>query len=178
MSLFKSIDAQQAKAWLDNQDAVIVDVREPEEYATMHIAGATLIPLGQLTQDKLPTLNNNKKLIIHCQLGKRGSMACEKLLQQDPSLELYNLEGGIIAWQRAGLHVETAKCEMLPLARQVQVTIGSGVLLGLVAGYFVHPAFLLVSAFLGFGLVWSGVTGSCRLAQLLSKMPWNNSNKT
>lgn len=105
MPTVKSIDAKTAKEWLDKQEAVIIDVREPGEYAESHIAGATLIPLGVITKEKLPELEQ-KKLIIHCKLGRRGVAACEKLLQSDPNLDIYNLEGGIQSWMQAGLKVE------------------------------------------------------------------------
>ena len=102
MTMVKSVDAQTAKIWLTKQQAIIVDVREPEEYATSHINGSTLIPLGLVEKNKLPA-SENKKIIIHCHSGKRSHMACEKLLAEDPNLDLYNLEGGILAWQQAGL---------------------------------------------------------------------------
>ena len=105
MPTIKNIDVQTAHDWLKNDEAVLVDVREPGEYDLMHIAGARLIPVGIINHDILPELQS-RKLIIHCQLGKRGGMACEKLLQDNPALEVYNLEGGIIAWDNAGLKVE------------------------------------------------------------------------
>lgn len=105
MQPIKSIDAQQAKVWLDNQEAMIIDVRELAEHQEVRIDGSLLIPVGTITTAKLPDLQN-KKLIIHCKLGKRGSMACEKLLQENPNLEVYNLEGGITAWIDAGYAVK------------------------------------------------------------------------
>ena len=105
MQSIKSITAQQAKEWLDNHEALIVDVREPAEHQEVCIAGSFLIPVGAITTAKLPDLQN-KKLIIHCKLGKRGGLACEKLLQENPALEVYNLEGGITAWIDAGYAVK------------------------------------------------------------------------
>lgn len=105
MQPIKSVNAQQAKVWLDNHEAMIVDVREPGEYQEVRIEGSLLIPVGTITTAKLPDLQN-KKLIIHCKLGKRGSMACEKLLQENPTLDVYNLEGGITAWMDAGYAVK------------------------------------------------------------------------
>lgn len=97
----KSIDAKTAHDWLAEGEAILIDVREPKEYDAMHIPGATLLPLGSLTATALPAVGD-KKIIIHCQLGKRGSMACEKLLNTP---EVYNLEGGIMAWAHAGFEV-------------------------------------------------------------------------
>lgn len=105
MSDIKLIDVATAKAWLDEGIAIFVDVREPGEYAIAHIPGATLMPIGTLNMNTLPQVKN-KKIIIHCQFGKRGSQACEKLLQMNPTLEIYNLAGGLAAWQQAGFYVE------------------------------------------------------------------------
>lgn len=105
MQAIKSITAQQAKEWLDNHEALIIDVREPAEYQEVRIDGSHLIPVGAITAAKLPDLQN-KKLIVHCKLGKRGSIACEKLLQENPALEVYNLDGGITAWIDAGYAVK------------------------------------------------------------------------
>lgn len=105
MKPIPSITAAQAKDWLDHHEAVIVDVREPGEYQEMRIEGSVLIPVGTINVSALPELKN-KKLIIHCKLGKRGGVACEKLLQENPSLDVYNLEGGITAWADAGYPVK------------------------------------------------------------------------
>lgn len=102
--MVKSVDAVTAKHWLDQNEAVIIDVREPEEYESIHIEGAKLIPLGTLNVDQLPELSG-KKLIVHCMLGKRGGKACELLFASNPQLDIYNLEGGITAWENAGLKV-------------------------------------------------------------------------
>jgi rhodanese-related sulfurtransferase len=173
MSTIKSIDAKTAKEWLDKHEAIIIDVREPGEHAAIHIVGATLIPVNMIDENKLPKFHN-KKFIIHCQLGKRGAMACEKLLRNNPTLDVYNLEGGIEAWEKAGFSVEKSHKMFLSIERQVQTTIGSGVLLGLILGYFLHPGFLFLSAFFGAGLLFAGLTGSCGLAILMAKMPWNS----
>lgn len=101
----KSIDARLAKEWLDQNEAVIVDVREPGEFAEMHIEGATLLPVGTINLSQLAA-QEDKKIIIHCKLGKRGSIACEKLLAENPDLDVYNLEGGISAWMDAGFAVK------------------------------------------------------------------------
>lgn len=92
-----SVDAKTLKNWLDKEEAVLVDVREPAEHQEHNIACATLIPLATVTKKSLPEFKG-KKLVVHCLGGKRSMSACEKLVKEDPSLELYNLEGGINAW--------------------------------------------------------------------------------
>lgn len=172
MSTIKSIDAKTAEKLFSKNEAVIVDVREPGEYEAIHIKGAQLIPVDVIENDKLPDLNN-KKLIIHCHSGRRGETACKKLLSNNPDLDVYNLEGGITAWAKAGLKVEKSDKAYISIERQVQITIGSGVLLGLILGYFIHSGFLFISGFFAAGLLFAGITGSCGLAIAMSKMPWN-----
>jgi rhodanese-related sulfurtransferase len=168
----KNIEAKTLKKWLDKNEAIIVDVREPAENKAECIKQARLISLGEIKKDKLPDING-KKLVIHCLSGKRASSACEKLLKEDPSLEIYNLEGGINAWKESGFKVESSGKFFLPLDRQVQLTIGLSVLIGSILAYFVNPYFNFLTGFFGLGLTFAGLTGFCGLAMLMAKMPWN-----
>ena len=106
--------------------SAVIDVREPGEYASGHIAGSRNGPPGSLTESLLP----------------------------DGPLERF-----------AGAP--------LPLMRQVQITAGSLVLLGLTLATFVAPAWILLSWFAGAGLVFAGFSGFCGLALLLARLPWN-----
>ena len=167
----KQIDVKTAKQWLDSGEAVLIDVREPAEHASQKIEGAKLHPLGSICCESLSAMN--KKILIHCHKGARGSSACQKLLAEDAGIEVYNIEGGIEAWLQAGLPVESGKKKVLPLDRQVHLSIGLAVLIFSLLGYFVNPAFALGAAFFGAGLVNAGLTGWCGLAKLVAKMPWN-----
>lgn len=102
----KNVDAKTLKEWLDRGEALVVDVRNPDEYENASIPGTTLIPVAELSKKALPNIRG-KKLVMHCQLGKRGGKACEKLLAEDPNLEVYNLEGGISTWISAGYPIKT-----------------------------------------------------------------------
>ncbi len=165
------INAHTAKQWLDAQEAILIDVREPAEHDAQKIPGAALQPVGSICCGELPA--TDKKILIHCQKGARGNNACQKLLAENDALEVYNIEGGIEAWQKAGLPIEGGGKKMLPLDRQVQLTIGLSVLIFSLFGYFVNPAFALGAAFFGAGLTNAGLTGWCGLARLMAKMPWN-----
>jgi len=171
MSL-KTVDAKTLKNWLDRGEAVLIDVREPAEHTAQNIQCATLLPLSGISLSALPP-HTGKKLVIHCRKGGRGASACEKLLAEDPNLDLYNLEGGIEAWNAAGLTVASSGTFFLPLDRQVQLVIGVCLLAGSALAYYVHPLFILLSAFFGAGLTFAGLTGFCGLAMLIAKMPWN-----
>jgi rhodanese-related sulfurtransferase len=173
----KTIDAKTLKSWLDNNEAVLVDVREPAEHAAENIKGATLLPLGNVSKSALPPCAG-KKLVIHCRKGGRGGSACQKLLAEDPSLDIYNLEGGIEAWNAAGLTVASSGKAFMPLDRQVQLTIGLLLIIGSTLGYFLTPAFLLLTCLIGVGLTVAGATGFCGLALVMAKMPWNQVKTT
>lgn len=149
-----------------------VDVREPAEHAAERIEGAHLLSLPKVRAVSLPE-HTGRRLVIHCLRGGLGLQAREKLLSEDPSLEIYNLEGGLGAWRVAGFPVKKSGSFFLPLDRQVQLTIGLCVLAATALAYFVDPAFLLFAAVIGAGLTVAGLTGFCGLARLLARMPWN-----
>lgn len=83
------------------------------------------------------------------------------------------LDGGLNAWEKAGLPVETNADAPLEIMRQVQIAAGSLVLIGVLLGFLVAPAWFGLSAFVGAGLTYAGVTGFCGMARLLMLMPWN-----
>lgn len=168
----KTVDCKTLKKWLENNEAILVDVRTGAEHKSQNIKEAKSIPLDEICKNKLPN-HLGKKLVIHCQKGKRGGAACEKLLQEDPDLEIYNLEGGLDAWQQVGQEVKSSGKKILPLERQVQLVIGLGVFLSGLLGYFVNANFSLLAAIFGLGLTFAGLTGFCGLALLIGKCPWN-----
>lgn len=102
----KTVDVTTAKQWLDKNQAILIDVREPAEYASQKIAGAALHPVGSISVNSIP--QTDKKILIYCQKGARGSNACQKLMTENEALEVYNIEGGIDAWQQAGLQTESS----------------------------------------------------------------------
>jgi rhodanese-related sulfurtransferase len=83
------------------------------------------------------------------------------------------VEGGTLAWNEAGLPVERGPVKVISLERQVRMTAGSLVLSGILLGSLVHRGFFGLSAFVGAGLVFAGITDFCGMGLLLSKPPWN-----
>ena len=168
----KNIDAKTLKNWLDNDQAILIDVRQPAEHRSQKINKSTLIPLDEICKEKLPEIGN-KKLVIHCQGGKRSLSACQKLLNENLGIEIYNLEGGINSWCSSGCNLEAKSNNFLPLDRQVQLTIGILTIFSVLLGFFVNINFLILTLIIGLGLVFAGLTGICPLANLIAKMPWN-----
>ncbi|WP_158706901.1 rhodanese-like domain-containing protein [Candidatus Phycorickettsia trachydisci] len=101
----QTIIATELKNLLEKGEALLIDVRKAEEYEAEHIAGSTLIPLGEISVDKLS--NKSKAIVLYCRSGKRSMAAGEKLLAQDPNLEVFSLMGGIIGWRTEELPTVT-----------------------------------------------------------------------
>jgi rhodanese-related sulfurtransferase len=163
------ISAHDLADQLAEQRVKVIDVREPMEYAGGHIIGSLNVPLSRITKADLP----RGPLVLVCHSGNRSAQALAQLQQQGHAYPLADLEGGVPAWQQAGLPVRKLKNAPLPLMRQVQITAGSLVLLGLILSNVVAPAWILLSWFVGAGLVFAGVSGFCGMARLLALMPWN-----
>ena len=95
---YRDINVEQYQSWLENRvEHFLLDVREPHEYES-HDMGGTLIPLGKL-KDQIATIPRDQKVLIHCKSGARSVQAI-RLLQSEYGFEnLYNLAGGILAWE-------------------------------------------------------------------------------
>lgn len=154
---------------LAKHNVAIIDVREPMEFASGHITGSFNVPLGQLADATLP----QAPLVLVCQSGQRSAKGMELLRRRGHPHPVADLEGGFPSWQQAGLPVRKAKGAPLPLMRQVQISAGSLVLAGLILSQVAAPAWILLTWFVGVGLVFAGVSGFCGMARLLALMPWN-----
>ncbi len=163
------LSAHDLAVQLANHRATVIDVRDPMEYASGHIAGSLNVPLPQLCKASLP----QGPLVLVCQSGYRSGRGVAQLRRQRHSAPVSELEGGLPAWQQAGLPVRKLKGAPLPLLRQVQIAAGALVLAGLILSQVVAPVWILLTWFAGAGLVFAGVSGFCGMALLLRLMPWN-----
>lgn len=102
MATTASIDVNNARDRLEGGHALLVDVREPDEYAAGHAPGAVLMPLAEIGAERLPV---GVDLMMICRSGNRSSKAVQRLGQAGRSA--LNVDGGMTAWQQAGLPVET-----------------------------------------------------------------------
>ena len=177
-----NISASQALEWLISGDAILIDVREADEFSVEHIAYAASMPLssiGELLSDlELP---KSRKVIFQCLRGSRGQQACaivggDMLAGHD----IYNIEGGIMAWQEAGLPIvsaassSTAAAPSISIFRQVQIVAGALVLIFVLLGLGGVKAAFFIAGLIGAGLIYAGLSGTCKMGELLGKMPWNN----
>jgi rhodanese-related sulfurtransferase len=152
----------------------LIDVRTPVEFREVHVEHARNVPLDRLDPVAVVQGRNGHRddpLYVICRSGSRGWQACEKFLAAGFT-NVINVEGGTLACVEVGLPVVRGK-KAISLERQVRIAAGSLVLLGVLLGWLVHPAFLGLSAFVGAGLVFAGVTDTCGMGMMLARMPWN-----
>ncbi|MFG2333625.1 rhodanese-like domain-containing protein [Streptomyces sp. NPDC048604] len=169
------LDADRAHGRLGS--LTVVDVRSPAEYASGHVPGALNVPLDRLAQ-AVPALREaaaRGELLVVCQSGNRSAAARTQLAAQGvPAL---NLTGGTSAWAARGHSLDRpAGAPAKPvwaMDRQVRLTAGSLVLIGLALGLLVHPAFQLLAAGIAGGLVFSALTDTCGMAAMLGRLPHN-----
>jgi rhodanese-related sulfurtransferase len=156
----------------------LIDVRPPAEHGEVHAEGTRNVPLDRLdARDLIGSRDGHgdEPLYFICRSGSRARQACERVVAAGYT-NVVNVEGGTVAWEQAGLPVVRGK-RAISLERQVRIAAGSLVLLGTILGAFAHPYFLGLSAFVGAGLVFAGVTDTCGMAMMLGRMPWNRADE-
>lgn len=163
-----TIDPIGAKRLIE-EGALLIDIRDADEHARQRVPGSRNQPLSTLGS----IAGDAKAVIFHCRSGARTLANAPRLAAAAAECKAYMLEGGIDAWRMAGLPVVVDRGQPMEIMRQVQISAGSLVVLGVVLGFWVAPAFLGLSAFVGAGLVFAGASGWCGMAKLLALMPWN-----
>ena len=156
----------------------LIDVRTPVEFREVHVDFARNVPLDQLNAAHIAAGRNglSEPLYVICRSGNRAKQACEKLVAAGDT-NVVNVEGGTLAWEQAGLPVTRGK-KAISLERQVRIAAGLLVLTGAALGYFVNLNWVGLSAFVGAGLAFAGITDTCAMGMLLARMPWNQVRET
>ncbi|WP_417380303.1 rhodanese-like domain-containing protein [Gimesia sp.] len=174
MAEIKTIKPDVLAKTQQEKEVHLIDVRTPAEFREVHAPIAVNIPLDQLTAEQIKGLVNGNgadPVYLICQSGNRSSKACQKLIETGFA-NVVSVEGGTKAWEAEGLPVNRGK-KTISLERQVRIAAGFLVLTGAVLGMFVNPWFSGLSAFVGAGLMFAGITDTCGMAMILAKMPWN-----
>ncbi len=174
----RSISPQRLHALHDAGEPVeLIDVRTPAEYRAEHAAGATLLPLDELSADTLvertqmPGLGRDQPLYLICQSGSRAQEAATRLIETGlPNVS--TIDGGTEAWERAGL--PTQGCgTAVSLERQVQIAIGLLLVMKVFLGFTLSELFFAAIPLIGAGLIVAGITRRCGMAKLVAMLPWN-----
>lgn len=166
-----SLAPAEVRARMTGRGAVLVDIREADEFARSHIAGAVSQPLSGWEQAHL-AIDPAADVIFTCRSGMRTAANCAQLAAASGG-EAIVLAGGVDGWAAAGLPLVEDRKAPLEMMRQVQIAAGGLVLIGVGLGLLVHPGFFGLAAFVGAGLTFAGATGFCGMARLLALAPWN-----
>jgi rhodanese-related sulfurtransferase len=166
----QTIDAVALRQILESETVSLVDVREAGEHARERIVGSKLHSLSSLDADAVRALP--EPIVLYCASGNRSSQAAQKL-GTIGDRRIYHLRDGIAGWKQAGYKTEIDLRAPLPMMRQVQIVAGSLVLTGTLLAAFVSPWFLILTGFVGSGLIFAGSTGFCGMAKLLAMLPYN-----
>ena len=159
----------------EQPDSTVLDVRTPVEFAEVHVAQARNIPLDRIDPSGMlaaAEVSSDRPLYLLCRSGARASKAAEKFARSGFN-HVVVVEGGTMAWVEAGLPAERGTVKVISLERQVRIAAGLLVLTGVLLAVFVHPYFIALSAFVGAGLIFAGITDFCGMGLLLAKLPWN-----
>jgi rhodanese-related sulfurtransferase len=153
-------------------DVRLLDVRTPGEYESAHIPGAYNVPLDTLGEHAAEIRATvNEPVVLICQSGARARRA-EEALKECSMVNLHVLEGGVNGWIAAGEPVNRGVAR-LTLERQVRILAGGLVAVGAILALVLNPYWALLPAFVGSGLVFAGVTDTCGMAMVLSRLPYN-----
>jgi hydroxyacylglutathione hydrolase len=98
-----NVTPREARALVDDGNAVIVDVREPAEWRTGHIPNAVHVPLRNL-EKRAKKLPRDRPIIVQCRTGNRSRVAA-RMLRARGFTDVRNLRGGLLAWNAQGLPV-------------------------------------------------------------------------
>lgn len=153
----------------------IVDVRTRAEWEAAHVADATLQPLDVLVPGEWAPRDGDAPLYVLCQAGGRASRAASLFCSAGVACAV--IDGGLDAWRAAGLPVVLGNSRVLPLMRQVQIVIGAVTGVGSALAVWRHPLFGLIPLMMGAGLLFAGLSGTCGLALLMARLPWNRGSR-
>jgi len=168
----QTITAEDLGARLRGGESIeLIDVRTPVEFREIHVEGARNVPLDRFDPGQIAQQSGQKPVYLICKSGSRSQQAQKQLVQAGVA-HSFSVEGGTSACERAGLPVVRGQ-KAMSLERQVRIAAGSIVLAGVILAWLVHPYFIGLSAFVGAGLVFSGLTDTCGMGVILMKMPWN-----
>ncbi len=170
-STVRTLSPQQLQSQLTSgTPPLLLDVREYPEFAGGRLPGARLLPLAEL-EGRADELPRDREIVTVCRTGRRSAEAASQLAQRGFE-KVSGLDGGVMAWEKAGLSLERDMRAPWALERQVRLVAGLLVLLGLGLSH-VWPVAIALAWFVPAGLVFAAITDSCAMGMLIAKLPWN-----
>ena len=170
-----AMDVRVLKRRLDEKEVVLLDVRTPAEHSKVHVDEAISLPLDTVDENVIEQLKksvNGQEICAMCLTGRRSALLARKLL--DAGFKKVNiLHGGLRSWEDAEFPLTRGKGP-ISVNRQARLLIGTLIIGGTTIFWYTHEFWWLVlPAFFGLSLIFSGWTGIRGLNNILRKMPWN-----
>lgn len=153
----------------------LIDVRTAAEFGAVRIPGAINLPLAEFEAHVPRLAALPRPIALTCHSGKRAEQA-RMLLAACQKLDVVMVAGGTEGWRAAGGEVEFGKAT-ISLERQVRIAAGALAAIGGALALGIHSIFAVVPLAIGSGLVFAGITDTCMLGMLLTRMPWNHSGQ-
>lgn len=162
------IEPMALKDWLDQGDAIIIDVREIPEFNDEYIPQAQLHPVSTFEPRQIPS-GDGKKIVFYCRSGRRSAAAALKWADYCGAPDAYSLRGGIDQWKISGLSTLSNQPGSKRIQQQVYVAAGLIILIGTILGAWVSLWFLLLPALSGLAFLYAGMAGTTFFSYLLSQ---------
>jgi rhodanese-related sulfurtransferase len=159
----------QARGWVQ-----LIDICSPTEYASGHVPGAINIPMEQIGV-RIADLRIVSPVVLICKSGQRACATAQLL--KASHIDVLVLDGGIRAWKESGGQIVVNTRTGWSMERQVRLGAGLLVLIGVVLSLVWNRGWIGLSAFVGLGLTFAGLTDICGMAFLLTKLPWNKARR-
>ena len=168
----QEIDAPMLKRWMEEDRALLIDVRRKNEFAAEHIPGAKLMPFSHFHPEKISN-EAHRNIVLHCDSGSCSPKITNKMFASGFK-DIIFLKGGLEGWKSAGYPTEVNNTEVaIEMFRQAQILAGCLVILGIILGAFISPWCLIISGLIGAQLVIAGVKDTIAMALLIAKLPFN-----
>lgn len=157
----------------NNTGLTVIDVRTGPEFESIHIPGSYNVPLNIVEERAEDLVDLRGPTVLVCHSGARSQNALD-VLERAGKTDLWSLEGGILAWEAAGGETNIGAESKWAMDRQVRLTAGSLVLTGIL-GSIVAPKAKWLAGGVGAGLIYSAVSNTCTMADVLARLPYNQS---
>lgn len=151
--------------------AILVDIREADEFACRRIKGARSRPLSEFGPARIMG-KPGQVVVFTCRSGMRAALNAKRLADAVDDTA-FIVEGGLEGWAAAGLPVDEDLKGPIALMRQVQVVTGLAIVTGIGLGYEISPIYIAVAALFAGSMAVGGATGFCCVERVLAVMPWN-----
>lgn len=172
-----TVSPEIANEKLGEDNTILLDVRTDQELTEISVKVPNFkhVPLQSLAK-AIESLSPDATYYVLCRSGKRATAGAKQLLQNGFA-NVNVIEGGITAWDKAGLSVVKTNGP-ISLERQVRIIAGSLVATGSLLGMIFNTWFLIIPIFVGCGLIFAGVSNNCMMGILLMKLPYNKTPET